>query len=142
MTGKQTFNLTESDIDGIVAHYGVKGQKWGVTRSKNSKRAAGGARPPNSDDAKTAYSHQQRAKAHGTGVLSNKELQELVTRVNLETQYSRMSGAKKGAGQSYAAKLIKDQGKQQVNQIVSTAFSKGVKAGLPYALGIFGKAIR
>jgi predicted GIY-YIG superfamily endonuclease len=36
--------------------------------------------------------HAETAKRHGASALSNKELQDLVTRMNLERQYSTLKG--------------------------------------------------
>lgn len=103
----------------VLAHYGVKGMRWGVRRKSSS--------PSDSDDAKRAAASKARIKRGNTGPLSNKELQDLVTRMNLEQQYSRLSQPTGGAavgkfvtdtlisvGKSQATKLAADLAAKQV----------------------------
>ena len=108
---------SDSDLDDILAHYGVKGMKWGVRKDRGDRDAIfrkrakeknpvevsvsqqpgkyvkgkGGQNQPASEDAITAATYRQRAKASTVDSLSNKELQTLVTRMNLEQQYSNLS---------------------------------------------------
>jgi len=69
-----------------LAHYGVKGMKWGVRKTDIS-----GAPPKGSEDARAVVKYQKKASKGGTKTLSNKELQEIVQRLNLEQQYSRLN---------------------------------------------------
>lgn len=91
----------------FLEHYGVKGMKWGVRRDKPTGpesvsvvakpgrrvKAAGGRRQPASDDAIQAAVLKRRAKKSSVDSLSNKELQQLITRLNMEQQYSRLKGS-------------------------------------------------
>ena len=86
MTHNAIFDEPEIDVDDFLAHYGVKGMKWGVRRSESQLADA-------SDDAKRASSHRSKAKASGSAALSNKEMQELVTRLNLQQQYTRLTSS-------------------------------------------------
>lgn len=74
--------IQNETVDDILAHYGKKGMKWGVRRSP---------KPGASQDAQRTGSFRKTAKRGGTKALSTKELQELVTRMNLEQQYSRLT---------------------------------------------------
>lgn len=106
-----------------AVQYGVKGMRWGVTKSDRAARreaskevvtkqkpgrkvkATGGKKLSASEDALRAATHKQKAKASSTDSLSNKELQELVTRMNLENQFSKLSGS---GGSKLAEKLLGD----------------------------------
>jgi hypothetical protein len=74
-------------VDDVLAHYGVKGMRWGVRKSDDSGGSGGGKKPEPSADFENVKSHKKTIKSGGTKALSNKELQEVVNRMNLEQQY-------------------------------------------------------
>ena len=109
--------MSELEFEEVLAHYGVKGMRWGVRKDRGDRDAIfrkrakeknpvdvsvsqqpgkyvkgkGGQYQPASEDAITAATYRQRAKASTVDSLSNKELQTLVTRMNLEQQYNNLS---------------------------------------------------
>ena len=88
-------------IEEFIAHFGVKGMKWGVRKS-------GPSGEPSSDAAR-AHALGARATTLGTHNLSNEELQHLVTRMNLEQQYSRLTetrGSDIGKGKAFVKSSI------------------------------------
>lgn len=88
--------------DDFLEHYGVPGMRWGRRKARDKptyERSVSAPAPRASEDARKTGSYQQRAKAGGTAALSTKELQELVTRQNLEAQYSRLNPAPISMGQ-------------------------------------------
>ena len=82
------------EVETFLAHYGVKGMKWGVRKN--------GPLAPGSDDSERATVLKTRATSEGTRVLSNNELQDLVTRMNLEQQYTRLNPQTKSVGREFA----------------------------------------
>lgn len=84
--------LAQNDnVEEFLEHYGVKGMKWGV-RSAD--------RPAASGDAVKYRGVMVKARAGGIKSLTNKELQDFITRANLERQYKTLnpSAFKRGAG--------------------------------------------
>jgi predicted RNA-binding protein Jag len=75
---------TMETVDDVLAHYGIKGMRWGVRREGKSSG-------PVSSDAQAAKESKQIIKKSGTAALSNKELQHVITRMNLEQQYSNLN---------------------------------------------------
>ena len=96
-----------AEVEDFLEHYGTKGMKWGVRKKRTVPSgpapvqldarpgqrvtAKGGSGYKASSDALSAVKAGQKAKSSSTDSLSNKELQALVTRMNLEQQYSRLS---------------------------------------------------
>lgn len=158
--------------DDILAHYGIKGMRWGVRRSQaqldlidshtghrtpiryNPKKAtvernadgslkitASSAREHRkiqkqidrhpSQDHQNASAAMAKAKKGGTKSLSNKELQDLITRMNLEKQYSQVvppSGKSKAlkAGGKFAGDVLVNVGKQQATKVLNDQATKVV----------------
>lgn len=109
--------------DNELAHFGVRGMKWGVRRAE---------RPAPSSDALSTKQYKTTVKRGGTDALSTKELQALVTRMNLEQQYSRLKPPAKGSaakkfvsgillnvGTQYATKLVSDQLNSQMGKLLA-----------------------
>ena len=72
--------------EAVLAHYGILGMHWGVRKDRVKK----GTTTRRSGDASDADKARAKARTHGTGSLSNKELKALINRNNLEGQYSRI----------------------------------------------------
>lgn len=87
---------------------------------------------PVTEDAVNASKGRDRAGKHGTDALSNKELQSLVTRMNLEQQLANLKDNEKAAkarnsGREYLNDLMKDAGRTLVNEAASYAAQEGMK---------------
>jgi hypothetical protein len=95
------------------------------------RRGTSTSSPPPSDDAQRAKSFQRTVKSGGTKALSTKELQDLVTRMNLEQQFARLQPPSK---KSQAVKIVSDillnVGKQQATSLLSDLASKAIKDAL------------
>ncbi len=96
-----------SVVDNILAHYGKSGMRWGkrgtavsgptdvtVKTSGSNIKTSGGKKQPPSVDAINARVTSQKLKKSGMNSLSNKEMQDLALRVNLEKQMSTISDNK------------------------------------------------
>jgi hypothetical protein len=76
----------------VVAHHGVKGMRWGV--KKTASTGSGESEGPRSSDSENVQKNIATVKEHGVKALSNKELQDVVTRLNLNQQYSNLTSSK------------------------------------------------
>lgn len=114
-----------SAVEDFLAHYGVKGMRWG-TRKKGSVE-------PASKDAKTALDLRARAKTSKVKALSNAELQAAINRMNLEQQFKRLSVNEKPAVQRWMASTLLEIGKREVQvavaKKVTSAVAKKVATG-------------
>lgn len=119
MGGSVTDTLDTGDLNAFLAHFGVKGMKWGVRRKSTRLPATG--------DSKAAQKVVTKAKVNSTDALSNKELRTAIERLNLEQQYSRLrpkTGSEKvktwiadqllGIGKEQASKIGRDFAAEQV----------------------------
>lgn len=79
-----------------LLHYGVKGMKWG-----KKKAAVEAARSPESTHVKTV---QDKVKKTKVSSATNKELQDVITRLNLEKQFNQLNPNRLDKGQ----KIVKD----------------------------------
>jgi len=118
-------------VDPFLAHYGVKGMRWGHrkeraavevtanTRAGKRVKTSGGQHHMPSEDAVRVASARQKAKMSTTDSLSNRELQDVVTRMNLEQQFNNLNRTSGGAGKQFAKMLLGMAGEQQVGDFVS-----------------------
>lgn len=113
-----------------LEHAGVKGMRWGVRKDRSGSSAnspkrvqvkekpgrgvvktSGGKKLDASTDAKQKAKLKQKAKASTTDSLSNEELKKLVTRMQLEQQYSKLSSQtqKKSKGKEFIKGVLKNE---------------------------------
>ena len=79
----------------------------------------GGNKQPAHQDAISARTAEQKAKRSTLDSLSNQELQQLVTRMNLEQQYRNLAvnEDRRSAGEKFAGKLVADHGDKAVSTL-------------------------
>lgn len=116
----------ETSMDEVLRHYGVKGMKWGV---RNSEPAPSAARK--SKDASQAHKIESKIKSDSGRIdsISNKDLDALLKRANLEQRYSKMLEEKStmAKGKKQIEKL-KSQYKtiQEVDKLFGSPISKAL----------------
>lgn len=127
-----------------LVHFGIPGMKWGVRKASSSSsapsgstevvvtskrgkkttlQAKGGARHGPAQEAIDTIAAIQKSKASGLVTLSNKEIKDAVTRMNLEQQYIKLTGIDKTRGQQFIAKFLKIAGNKQVQKIAKDVWS-------------------
>lgn len=128
-------------IDDILKHYGVRGMKWGVRKEKKPASspapkpvtlksrfgnrvvtAKGGKGYGLSEDATRAAVLKRQARKSNVRSLSNKELSDLVLRMNLEQQYSRLNQNNILKGRDQVKELL------SISEVAQKAYSEVKKA--------------
>lgn len=123
---------SKSEKDSILIHHGIRGQRWGVRRYQNedgSLTSVGKKRYSISDKdlGKTKSIAESASKITGEAgkinrsisdmrrdskkfedlsKISDQQLKERVTRLNLERQYSDLTSSKIGKGQNYVGNIL------------------------------------
>lgn len=129
-----------------LSHYGIKGMKWGVTRNDVAS-VAGKVVPAakagldafnkrySADPTKTAFSEHVQTRG-GLHKVSDKDLQAMLNRMNMEQNYSRMmqqEAERRSAGKKSALKFLFEVGKVAIPLVTggvgAAAASAAFRAG-------------
>lgn len=112
------------EVDDFLAHFGIKGMKWGVHRK---------AKLPASGDAKASLAIRKQAKGGNLKSLSNAELQAAINRMNLEQQFKRLAINERPPVQRWITSTLLEVGKREVQvaigKKVATTIAKKVATG-------------
>lgn len=107
----------------VLVHYGIKGMRWGVRRDPaeattvvtpgRKVKAQGGYGQQASEDAINAAKAHRTARKSTTDALSNKELQALVNRMQLEQQFAQLNanGPRASKGRKFLNMYMQEGGK-------------------------------
>jgi hypothetical protein len=135
--------MTTSEVgEDFIAHYGVKGMKWGVRKHREitatthvdvgvvkrqtKVRTTGGESHPAHEDAVKAAISKAKLKKSGTAALSNKELRDLRERIQLEDHVNMLTKRK---GKKFLAKELETAGRAHVQRGLVTGTGAAVKKG-------------
>lgn len=118
---------TVHDVDDILAHFGVKGMKWGVHRKPKL---------PASNDAQKSLDIRAKAKQGKARALTNEELRTAIERMNLEQQFKRLAVNERPPVQRWVASTLLEIGKREVQ----TAIAKKVTATIAKKVATGGVA--
>lgn len=135
----------------FLEHHGVKGMKWGVRRSQRAVttstktaagprgrtkiKAKGGQAHPATPDAIKAATLKQKHSKSGAAALSNNELRELATRMQLEQQVKSLNVQQKSSGKKLAKSLLKEEGNLASQNLRRAGKRKLGKAAVGLAAG-------
>jgi hypothetical protein len=118
-------SMAQTAIEGaeFLEHFGIKGMKWGVRRDRSQIDSA--PHIPDAPEHIHARKAQATAKAHGTRKLSNKDLEELNRRLNLEQNYTNLTTKTKqksaaSVGAKWTGDVLNSVGKQLAAEVLKS----------------------
>lgn len=117
------------DVDVYLSHFGVKGMHWGERKVRG---------PASEDHVRVTDLRTKVKTGHGVHVLSNNELQDVNTRLSLETNYSRLvNGGETSTGEKFVDGLVGVGGsvaKQQASSYANKYAAKGIEKGIEHLI--------
>ena len=121
-----TTNLPES-----FAHYGVKGMRWGVRKSRSESSAKSKTKTQKSAD----YIESRQLKSRPLSSMSNAEIERLNRRLQLEKSYSELTANKRSLekGRTEVDRVLKYG--ETMNRVYKLATSKMVRSVARAILG-------
>lgn len=125
-------SLTQSALDDVLAHYGIRGMKWGIRRkatvgpqevivrdNRRKIRTSGGSGLPAHPDAVRARKIAQIVKKSGTKAVSNQDLQAYANRLQLEQNISRLTTQQKSPGAKASKFILNRAGNKAVDEVLN-----------------------
>lgn len=134
---KQTF-LSEDKVNSVLEHFGIKGMKWGVRRTPEQLARARGKKTTASDNDSAETRHKKLLKTTNASTLykyrkelSNKELQERLNRINMESQLKTLAKKDKMTAEKAIKKAL-EVGKtaSEFYNLYNSPMGKAVKSAL------------
>jgi 2'-5' RNA ligase len=131
-------DLEQSDsVEEFLAHFGVKGMKWGVVRDKENVLTEARDRFKDTvkrgvDDHKDKSSvreFRKRAEKSGVRTLGDKELAQLVKRADLENKYRELRQKEKEASRAFVKALWDNFGKEIFGAIIREGVAYKFRGG-------------
>lgn len=102
----------------FLAHYGVKGMRWG--------RKVSASKPSASSDSDKTTAIKVKAKKGKAKVLTNAELQTAINRMQLEQNFRRLRVNEKPAVSRFISSTLLEIGKREVQAAVAKKVAKTV----------------
>lgn len=118
-------------------HYGVKGMRWGVRRSKPQSGYSSGTRKRSkklSPDQKEKQNRKNALKKRRT--MSDAELKKRIERLKLEKEFKNLTKEDISPGKSYVSDIMSSAGKKALTVVASGAIAYGVKVAMTKSFNI------
>lgn len=114
---------------GELYHYGVLGMKWGVRRNrKAASSSTSNTKPKTKRIPSEDYLQAQQLKKKKLYEMSNKELETLTRRMQLEQNYKNLNRQQISKGQKFVTDILTEVGKETAKNIVKNGVKTGMNA--------------
>lgn len=109
MDGSHADDIVRQRGVDALAHFGIKGMKWGIRKDKPAPEA------PSEEHTNTATTRARTKAAKGsTHMLTNAELKAAVERIRLEQQYAQLTAKPKSKGRVFVTNFFKSKSNRQM----------------------------
>lgn len=109
--------MSDASLDEFLAHYGVKGMKWGVRKDRRTKT-----------DAKVRNKRQKQADKRRH--LSDDEIQKVINRISSERKMKELIDQDLNPGKTVTKKILSDSGQKVARTVISGAALLAIKVAL------------
>ena len=118
--------------EGILAHYGVLGMKWGVRRyqNKDGSYTPQGRQRYRKSPEQVESEAQKKSVTRNRGALTNAELKEWIERQKLEIELRELTKTNLSPAQRFVEDVLKDVGKKTLTTMMTGAALYGAKAAV------------
>lgn len=129
--------MTDIDeLDEFLQHFGVPGMRWGVRRGKGARNRVAlrkgaiarlkgkkGSIKPSEEAVNISKLRKKKATE-----LTNKELEEVAKRVNLEKQFKSLNPTKQDRAKKLVGEILGNAAKQAVTEVAKNTMSKQLQS--------------
>lgn len=121
-----------------LQHYGIKGMKWGVRRSRAQLGYSSSPRKPKKQAQKASSKPQRKVSSKqqrkdAMKKMSDAELRSRINRIQMERQYMQLTAAEMSPGKKFIKDVVTNAAKQTVTNYTAKYMTKGMEALLEQA---------
>lgn len=125
--------------ENVLAHYGIRGMKWGVRRyqNKDGSLTAAGKKRYSGDGGNAGITKSTTSSSSGrkkVSEMTDDELNRAVRRLQLEQQYRQLNPEKISAGQKFVNKVANDVLIPAATTVARNAVQKAMQDAVSKAL--------
>ena len=121
-------------MTGTIAHFGVKGMKWGVRKATTRGSTPPSKRKPKAEGEGTASEHRQSMGMHA---MSDTELRNAINRIKLQREYAQLTAPppkEKSRGRQVVENIIYGSAEAAGKKVLTGALTNVLDNVLPPAL--------
>lgn len=121
-------------MTGTIAHFGVKGMKWGVRKATTRGSTPPSKRKPKAEGEGTASEHRQSMGMHA---MSDTELRNAINRIKLQREYAQLTAPppkEKSRGRQVIENIIYGSAEAAGKKVLTGALTNALNNVLPPAL--------
>lgn len=126
--------------DEFLEHFGILGMKWGRTKGGSSSGTSTSSTEPKEDKRSADYKQKQMLRKKKPSEMTNKEIQELTTRLQLERSYKELTKTDVSPGKKFIKNLLLGAAKQQTTaKFINAHSTEGMGEMVSILAGVLEK---